>query len=284
MSSSVKRVNPTDVQAYGTAAQGYFDNIYTALTTLCSDVVGVHYYGTNAYQFKYDAGELAEAFARGMAKDLGSLADGIRADDEQHRRCPRRRADQHHGQRQGDQRPDPAGRHRHPGGRPDRADRPDHHRRHPLHRDQRRDDRPQDPAENTDWKGDAKDGTVGARRRTGRPTPRPRPRMRRPSWSTSSTSRSKRSTLPTPFRRRPDVSTSLSSTMTGAPRLRSSPHRRLPPGSSSVLVRCDDVAGAGSMPKTPKTAESAAGYWPATPESARQITAAPCSSPTGAEY
>jgi hypothetical protein len=79
MSSSLKRVNPTDVQAYGTAAQGYFDSIYTALTTLCSDVVGVHYYGTNAYQFKYDAGELAEAFARGMAKDLGSLADGIRA-------------------------------------------------------------------------------------------------------------------------------------------------------------------------------------------------------------
>ena len=60
-------------------AQGYFDSIYTALTTLCSDVVGVHYFGTNAYQFKYDAGELAEAFARGMAKDLGGLADGIRA-------------------------------------------------------------------------------------------------------------------------------------------------------------------------------------------------------------
>jgi hypothetical protein len=79
MSQSLKRVNPADVSAYGTAAQGYFDSIYTALTTLCSDVVGVHYYGTNAYQFKYDAGELAEAFARGMAKDLGSLADGIRA-------------------------------------------------------------------------------------------------------------------------------------------------------------------------------------------------------------
>jgi hypothetical protein len=79
MSQSLKRVNPTDVSAYGTAAQGYFDNIYTSLTTLCSDVVNVHYYGTNAYQFKYDAGELAEAFARGMAKDLGSLADGIRA-------------------------------------------------------------------------------------------------------------------------------------------------------------------------------------------------------------
>jgi hypothetical protein len=79
MSQSLKRVNPADVSAYGTAAQGYFDNIYTSLTTLCSDVVNVHYYGTNAYQFKYDAGELAEAFARGMAKDLGSLADGIRA-------------------------------------------------------------------------------------------------------------------------------------------------------------------------------------------------------------
>jgi hypothetical protein len=75
---SLKRVNPVDVQAYGTAAQGYFDSIFTSLTTLCSDVVGVHYFGTNAYQFKYDAGELAEAFARSMATDLGNLADGIR--------------------------------------------------------------------------------------------------------------------------------------------------------------------------------------------------------------
>ena len=75
---SLKRVNPADVQAYGTDAQGYFDNIFTSLTTLCSDVVGVHYFGTNAYQFKYDAGELAEAFARSMATDLGNLADGIR--------------------------------------------------------------------------------------------------------------------------------------------------------------------------------------------------------------
>ena len=75
---SLKRVNPTDVQAYGTAAQGYFDSIFTSLTTLCDNVVGVHYFGTNAYQFKYDAGELAEAFARSMATDLGNLADGIR--------------------------------------------------------------------------------------------------------------------------------------------------------------------------------------------------------------
>ena len=64
---SLKRVNPTDVQAYGTAAQGYFDSIFTSLTTLCDNVVSVHYFGTNAYQFKYDAGELAEAFARSMA-------------------------------------------------------------------------------------------------------------------------------------------------------------------------------------------------------------------------
>ena len=75
---SLKRVNPTDVQAYGTAAQGYFDSIFTSLTTLCDNVVSVHYFGTNAYQFKYDAGELAEAFARSMATDLGNLADGIR--------------------------------------------------------------------------------------------------------------------------------------------------------------------------------------------------------------
>src|SRR5262245_48269767 len=75
---SLKRVNPTDVQAYGTAAQGYFDSIFSSLTTLCDNVVNVHYFGTNAYQFKYDAGELAEAFARSMATDLGNLADGIR--------------------------------------------------------------------------------------------------------------------------------------------------------------------------------------------------------------
>ena len=143
---SLKRVNPTDVQAYGTAAQGYFDNIFTSLTTLCDNVVGVHYFGTNAYQFKYDAGELAEAFARGMATDLGNLADGIRKTTSNIAGSLGGQAISISVSGKPINAAGAATRHGHPGGRSVRAHRLDHDRRHPLQRDQRRDDGPSDAA------------------------------------------------------------------------------------------------------------------------------------------
>ena len=113
-------------------------------------------------QFKYDAGSTA---AHGMATKLANRVGGhgrrTSLGNDEGRWIAGRPEDQHHRQRQADQRSGSATRHRHPGGRSGRPHRPDHDGGTTVHRDDRRDDAAIDPRlEQTDWKGDAKDGTV----------------------------------------------------------------------------------------------------------------------------
>ncbi|HKY16441.1 MAG TPA: hypothetical protein VJM33_16055 [Microthrixaceae bacterium] len=75
---TVVRVNPTSVHSYGTDAQAKFDAIRSELVALVDDVVGVHYFGPNAVDFKTRAGQLAADFANNLNKDLGAVAEAIR--------------------------------------------------------------------------------------------------------------------------------------------------------------------------------------------------------------
>jgi hypothetical protein len=72
---TVIRVNPDDVRAYGTAAQGQFDTARAELEALVRDAVGVRYQGPNAVQFKTECGRMA---ATSLSADLAGIADAIR--------------------------------------------------------------------------------------------------------------------------------------------------------------------------------------------------------------
>lgn len=76
---TIVRVEPGSVRAYATAAQQQFEGIHGELTTLVSDAVGVHYFGPNAVQFKTRAGQMAVEFANSASKDMGQIADAVRA-------------------------------------------------------------------------------------------------------------------------------------------------------------------------------------------------------------
>jgi uncharacterized protein YukE len=77
MSESLKVVNPTEVAAYGTRINARVDEMFTELNGLCSDVVGVDYYGTNAFKFKTDAGQMAADFSKALAKSINDLKENV---------------------------------------------------------------------------------------------------------------------------------------------------------------------------------------------------------------
>jgi hypothetical protein len=75
---TVIRVDPASVRAYGTQAQGIFDNMHAELVTLVNDVVAVRFFGPNAVAFKTDAGKVAADFANKLNLDMGAMADAVR--------------------------------------------------------------------------------------------------------------------------------------------------------------------------------------------------------------
>ncbi len=72
------RVNPESVRGYGRQAGAIFAQIHTELTKLVDDVVGVHYFGPNAVDFKTKAGQLAADFAAKLHQDIAAMADAVR--------------------------------------------------------------------------------------------------------------------------------------------------------------------------------------------------------------
>jgi hypothetical protein len=76
---TIVRVEPGSVRAYASTAQQNFDGIHTELTTLVNDAVSVHYFGPNAVSFKTQAGQMAVSFATSASKDMGQIAEAIRA-------------------------------------------------------------------------------------------------------------------------------------------------------------------------------------------------------------
>ena len=76
---TIVRVEPGSVRAYATSAQQQFEGIHSELTTLVNDAVGVHYQGPNAVSFKTKAGQMAAEFANSLSKDMGQIADAVRA-------------------------------------------------------------------------------------------------------------------------------------------------------------------------------------------------------------
>jgi hypothetical protein len=75
---TVVRVNPQSVHAYGADAQAKFEGIRTELVSLVNAVTEVRYFGPNAVDFKTRSGQIAAAFANGVNKDLGAIADAVR--------------------------------------------------------------------------------------------------------------------------------------------------------------------------------------------------------------
>ena len=76
---TIVRVEPGSVRAYASSAQQQFEGIHGELTALVNDAVGVHYQGPNAVSFKTKAGQMAVEFANSVSKDLGQIADSVRA-------------------------------------------------------------------------------------------------------------------------------------------------------------------------------------------------------------
>lgn len=73
------RVNPESVRGYGRNAQHLFESMHDSLVALVDDVVGVHYFGPNAVQFKTESGRVAGEFATRLHADMGAMADAVRA-------------------------------------------------------------------------------------------------------------------------------------------------------------------------------------------------------------
>lgn len=77
MSSSLKRVDPGSVATYGPAANTHAGNVFSVLQGLLNDVVGVQYFGPNAFKFKTDAGKQADTFADAFMKDFINFAQSV---------------------------------------------------------------------------------------------------------------------------------------------------------------------------------------------------------------
>ena len=79
MSMSVKRINPPEIRAYGTFLNGKIDSIFTTMNALCNAVVEVQYYGANAFKFKTQASTAANDMATKLQTASIALAANISA-------------------------------------------------------------------------------------------------------------------------------------------------------------------------------------------------------------
>lgn len=76
---TVIRVVPESVRGYGVEAQTVFGEMHTSLKTLVNDVVGVRYFGENAFQFKTQCGQIAADFASKLYLDLAGMTSAVKA-------------------------------------------------------------------------------------------------------------------------------------------------------------------------------------------------------------
>lgn len=74
---SIIRVNPESIRDYARVAQEQFEQVRVALQALTADVVGVRYFGPNAYNFKVRTGELAAQFSQGLLSDIQQISAAV---------------------------------------------------------------------------------------------------------------------------------------------------------------------------------------------------------------
>ena len=77
MSMSVKRINPPEIQAFGTFLNGKIDSIFATMNALCNAVVDVQYYGTNAFAFKSQCSTAANDMATKLQTASVAMATNI---------------------------------------------------------------------------------------------------------------------------------------------------------------------------------------------------------------
>lgn len=77
MSSTIKRVGLDSLQKYPGQATAHATNITSMLNEMIKAVVGVHYYGPNAFNFKTQAGQLAEKWAEGFLTTFLNFTDAV---------------------------------------------------------------------------------------------------------------------------------------------------------------------------------------------------------------
>lgn len=77
MSSSFKRVGLESVQAYPGQATAHATAITTMLNDMVKAVVEVQYFGPNAFNFKTQAGSLAEKWAEGFLTTFLNFTDAV---------------------------------------------------------------------------------------------------------------------------------------------------------------------------------------------------------------
>jgi hypothetical protein len=77
MSTSFKRVGLESVQGYPGQASAHATTITTTLNSMIKSVVEVQYFGPNAFNFKTQAGQLAEKWAEGFLTTFLNFTDAV---------------------------------------------------------------------------------------------------------------------------------------------------------------------------------------------------------------
>lgn len=77
MSSTFKRVGLESVQAYPGQATAHATAITATLNSMVKSVVEVQYFGPNAFNFKTQAGQLAEKWAEGFLTTFLNFTDAV---------------------------------------------------------------------------------------------------------------------------------------------------------------------------------------------------------------
>ncbi|HAP77421.1 MAG TPA: hypothetical protein DCR14_15235 [Acidimicrobiaceae bacterium] len=71
-------VDPASIKKYGALAVEQFTKISQRLQNIVGAVITVHYFGTNAYEFKTKSGDMAVEYATALHKDLKQISDAVR--------------------------------------------------------------------------------------------------------------------------------------------------------------------------------------------------------------
>ncbi len=75
---TVIKVEPASIKRYGNTASGQFESLNSQLKELVSECATVHYHGTNAYEFKNKAADMAIEYATAAHQDMKNIADAVR--------------------------------------------------------------------------------------------------------------------------------------------------------------------------------------------------------------
>jgi hypothetical protein len=75
--ADIIKVDRTSIKKYGELAVEQFAKINARLQNLVADMTTVHYYGSNAYEFKTKGGDMAVQYAEALNKDMRAISEAV---------------------------------------------------------------------------------------------------------------------------------------------------------------------------------------------------------------